>query len=32
VEAGAPGLELETALGARRLVRMPQGELLPRIC
>jgi len=32
VEAGSPGLELVTTLGARRTVRMPQGELLPRIC
>lgn len=31
VDAGQ-GLELITALGARRTVRMPQGELLPRIC
>ncbi|MBW2454238.1 MAG: hydrogenase expression/formation protein HypE [Deltaproteobacteria bacterium] len=32
VEPGKLGLELETSLGARRSVRMPQGELLPRIC
>jgi len=32
VEPGRPGLELATTLGARRSVRMPQGELLPRIC
>jgi len=32
VDQGAPGLELLTTLGARRTVRMPQGELLPRIC
>ena len=32
VEAGRAGLELETTLGATRSVRMPQGELLPRIC
>ncbi|MBW2526828.1 MAG: hydrogenase expression/formation protein HypE [Deltaproteobacteria bacterium] len=32
VEPGPGGLELETTLGARRTVRMPQGELLPRIC
>lgn len=32
VDTGREGLELITALGARRTVRMPQGELLPRIC
>lgn len=32
VRAGAPGLELVTALGARRSLRMATGELLPRIC
>ena len=32
VSDGEPGLELRTALGARRTVRMPLGELLPRIC
>ncbi len=32
VEEGQPGLELETSIGARRTVRMPLGELLPRIC
>lgn len=32
VKRGPPRLELITAIGARRIVRMPQGELLPRIC
>jgi hydrogenase expression/formation protein HypE len=32
VETGAAELLLETELGARRPVRMPSGELLPRIC
>ncbi len=32
VETGEPALQLETTIGARRAVRMPQGELLPRIC
>lgn len=32
VEAGRGSVELETPLGARRVVRMPLGELLPRIC
>ncbi|MCP4605406.1 MAG: hypothetical protein GY847_33615 [Proteobacteria bacterium] len=32
VELGDPGLELATTIGSRRAVRMPQGELLPRIC
>jgi hydrogenase expression/formation protein HypE len=32
VEAGEPGVEVETELGARRTLRMPLGELLPRIC
>ncbi len=32
VEAGPAALMLETELGARRPVRMPSGELLPRIC
>jgi hydrogenase expression/formation protein HypE len=32
VTAGAPGVEVETALGARRSLRMAAGELLPRIC
>ncbi len=32
VETGKPGLELKTIIGLRRVVRMPQGELLPRIC
>jgi hydrogenase expression/formation protein HypE len=32
VEAGRPGAELATPLGARRALRMPAGELLPRIC
>jgi hydrogenase expression/formation protein HypE len=32
VEAGSGTVELETRLGARRVVRMPLGELLPRIC
>jgi len=32
VEAGRPGCELVTSLGARRSLRMASGELLPRIC
>ena len=32
VETGPADLLLETELGARRPVRMPSGELLPRIC
>ena len=32
VETGRPGLEVVTNLGSRRSLRMPQGELLPRIC
>jgi hydrogenase expression/formation protein HypE len=32
VEAGRPKLVLSTRLGTRRIVRMPEGELLPRIC
>jgi hydrogenase expression/formation protein HypE len=32
VTDGDPRLELKTTLGAHRTVRMPQGELLPRIC
>ncbi|MCP4673970.1 MAG: hydrogenase expression/formation protein HypE [Deltaproteobacteria bacterium] len=29
---GNPGLEITTPIGARRAVRMPSGEILPRIC
>jgi hydrogenase expression/formation protein HypE len=32
VEAGEPGCELLTRIGARRSLRMASGELLPRIC
>ncbi len=32
VQTGEPGLVLTTALGGQRRVRMPVGELLPRIC
>ncbi len=32
VEEGPSGLEIETRIGARRVLRMPHGELLPRIC
>ena len=32
VEAGKPRLVLKTHLGTRRIVRMPEGEILPRIC
>jgi len=32
IEEGDPGLELLTALGGRRGVQMPLGEILPRIC
>ncbi len=32
VEEGTSGLELVTSIGTRRAVRMPQGEILPRIC
>jgi len=32
VEEGDPGVELNTALGGRRSVRLPLGEVLPRIC
>jgi hydrogenase expression/formation protein HypE len=32
VEEGDPGLEMVTAIGGRRAVRMPLGEVLPRIC
>jgi hydrogenase expression/formation protein HypE len=32
VEEGDPGLEIVTAVGSRRAIRMPQGEILPRIC
>lgn len=32
VEPGKPRLVLTTALGTRRIVRMPEGEILPRIC
>ena len=32
VEEGEPGLELVTALGGRRGVHLPLGEILPRIC
>ena len=32
VEPGKPRLVLTTPLGARRIVRMPEGEILPRIC
>lgn len=32
VVPGKTRVELETALGTRRVVRVPQGEILPRIC
>ncbi len=32
VVSGKPRVELDTALGTRRIVRLPQGEILPRIC
>ncbi|MDJ0763172.1 MAG: hydrogenase expression/formation protein HypE [Myxococcota bacterium] len=32
VDEGDPGLELVTIVGTRRAIRMPRGELLPRIC
>ena len=32
VEEGESGLELVTTIGSRRAIRMPQGEILPRIC
>ena len=32
VEAGKPRLLLTTALGTRRIIRLPEGEILPRIC
>ena len=32
VEPGPPRLVLTTSLGTRRIVRMPEGEILPRIC
>jgi hydrogenase expression/formation protein HypE len=32
VERGDPGLEMVTVLGGRRVVRLPEGEVLPRIC
>lgn len=32
VEAGKPRLILKTLLGTRRIVRVPEGEILPRIC
>lgn len=32
VEPGKPRLVLTTTLGTRRVVRMPEGEILPRIC
>jgi hydrogenase expression/formation protein HypE len=32
VESGKPRLVLETVLGTRRIVRLPEAELLPRIC
>ncbi len=32
VVAGEPGVELSTAVGGRRRLRMHAGELLPRIC
>jgi hydrogenase expression/formation protein HypE len=32
VAPGQPRVELDTALGTRRVVRLPEGEILPRIC
>ena len=32
VETGKPRLILRTSLGTRRIVRLPEGEILPRIC
>jgi hydrogenase expression/formation protein HypE len=32
VQKGKPRVVLETAIGARRILRAPQGEILPRIC
>jgi hydrogenase expression/formation protein HypE len=32
VATGDPALEIVTALGGRRSVRLPAGEILPRIC
>ncbi len=32
VETGKPRLILKTLLATRRIVRMPEGEILPRIC
>lgn len=32
VISGKPRVEIITSIGTRRIVRMPEGELLPRIC
>jgi hydrogenase expression/formation protein HypE len=32
VEPGKPRLILKTTLGTRRVIRLPEGEILPRIC